>query len=281
MNVLFALRRTRYVHRLLRALDFPLPVRLEGIGFPVYVSSMRNISFIISHLSIFESDERRNFRILLDALDVRNFWDVGANIGIYGFTALSQRPASRIVLVEPDLYNCELLRKTLRCNRLDQVILVNKACSETVGFIRFYVDDLTGSTGSIVKSISGKTFTEQYYNAEVHDIVVETTTLDTMLQEFGSPDLVKIDVEGAELQVLVGSTRTLTEARPAIMFESDPENCAAVRILKNASYVLFDMTTLRSIEMLVFNNLAVPEEKAEAVRSLFLLDALPETATNG
>jgi FkbM family methyltransferase len=81
---------------------------------------------------------------------VRSFWDVGANIGIYGFTALSLRPSCLIVLVEPDHYNRLLLHKTIGGNHLS-VTLVEKAVSDVIGAIQFLPDMITGSSGSILR----------------------------------------------------------------------------------------------------------------------------------
>lgn len=45
---------------------------------------------------------------------------------------------------------------------------------------------------------------------------VPVTTVDALAQECGDPTVITIDVEGAELTVLRGAARTLTDARPAV-----------------------------------------------------------------
>jgi FkbM family methyltransferase len=54
---------------------------------------------------------------------------------------------------------------------------------------------------------------------EVRQITVSTERLDDVLPENYAPTLVKIDVEGAEFQVLRGATRTLERYRPVVLFE--------------------------------------------------------------
>ncbi|HEV2713584.1 MAG TPA: FkbM family methyltransferase [Gaiellaceae bacterium] len=54
---------------------------------------------------------------------------------------------------------------------------------------------------------------------ETESITVTTETLDSSLPEDYVPALIKIDVEGAEEQVLAGAMRTITEHRPTIVFE--------------------------------------------------------------
>jgi FkbM family methyltransferase len=273
-NLLYLLRQSPAMHRVAAALDFPLTMRFAGISFPIYASSSRNISFILSRGRLFEADERRHFAKILDMLDVRRFWDIGANIGIYGFSALSMRPFCHIVLVEPDQYNRRLLRKTIDLNRLTGVSLVEKAVSDTTGKIQFLPDDITGSAGSIFRYANGKTFAEIHYNAKITPVEVESTTLDVMLGEFGPPDFIKIDVEGAELAVFGGGRRTITQVRPTFMFEANLEQRQDVawqseidRLLLANQYSLFDLTTLLPIARPEFNSLAVPDEKVAAVRT--------------
>lgn len=54
---------------------------------------------------------------------------------------------------------------------------------------------------------------------EVEEIEVEMATLDSVVKEEENIDFMKIDVEGAELQVLLGARRTLCRCKPNIIFE--------------------------------------------------------------
>lgn len=67
--------------------------------------------------------------------------------------------------------------------------------------------------------------------------VVPTLTADSLLESLLPPDVVKIDVEGAEVLVLSGMERLLSEIRPRIYCEVSQENRDAVsRILASHRY---------------------------------------------
>lgn len=51
-------------------------------------------------------------------------------------------------------------------------------------------------------------------------IFVPTITLDDMIDTFGPPTFVKIDVEGAEIDVLTGASKLLREVRPVLYYEA-------------------------------------------------------------
>jgi len=64
-------------------------------------------------------------------------------------------------------------------------------------------------------------FEKRSYKGEekIELITVQTARLDQILPESYNPDLIKIDVEGAELEVLKGSEKILARCKPVILFE--------------------------------------------------------------
>jgi hypothetical protein len=70
--------------------------------------------------------------------------------------------------------------------------------------------------------------------------LVPTVTLDWLAARFPAPDVLKIDVEGAELAVLVGGSRVLADSR-AVICEVSGQNAAAVStVLADHGYTLYD-----------------------------------------
>lgn len=96
---------------------------------------------------------------------------------------------------------------------------------------------------------------------------VPTLTLDSMLDRFTPPDVVKIDVEGAEKLVLAGSDRLLSEVRPRFYIEVGGEqNADVANVFRMHDYRLYDGDSTDRVELneCAFNTLAVPGEQATA-----------------
>ena len=94
-------------------------------------------------------------------------------------------------------------------------------------------------------------------------IVVPSATLDTLATRFPLPDVLKIDVEGAELEVLSASGTVLRQARPVILCEvSEAASDGATAILRSAGYRLFDGEAAeplaRELSRATWNTIALP-----------------------
>jgi FkbM family methyltransferase len=149
--------------------------------------------------------------------------DVGANIGLFTVPlALAAGSGGSVVAIEPLPNNVRRLRANLSRNGLDAVRVVEAAVGKADGRATLHTagDPAFGSLREIVK------------HTRSGDLDVELRSLDSLWGELGRPAvaLVKIDVEGAELDVLDGAQDLLTAARPALLVEADPGAAAdAVR----------------------------------------------------
>jgi len=97
---------------------------------------------------------------------------------------------------------------------------------------------MSGATGTLC--LDEATFSERNYGVAAHRATVETTTIDEASDRFFSPDFIKIDVEGAELDVLKGARQTLETARPIMLIDVASENALRdVReFLEESGYML-------------------------------------------
>jgi FkbM family methyltransferase len=152
-----------------------------------------------------------------------HFVDCGANIGY--FTLAGARlvgAGGRVDAVEPDPLNRARLEEHLRVNGpLGQVRVHGVAASDSEGSVTLYhpgsADGRNHGEASIVAGLAG-------VSAEAFE--VRAARLDGLIE--GAPDVVKMDVEGAELAAIRGMTGMLRAQRPpALVVEHNPQSCAA------------------------------------------------------
>jgi FkbM family methyltransferase len=157
---------------------------------------------------------------LLVALTERfggRFLDVGANVGLIA-VPVGRRlgPAGRLTCVEPIPDNVDRLRSNLLANGLSDAVVLQTAlggADGTVGIVR-------ESRG---RGVSGNAIIEggPLPPAYAARFEVPIRPLDEVVAERGiePPDVVKLDVEGSEVGVLVGGRQTFASSRPVILGE--------------------------------------------------------------
>ena len=139
--------------------------------------------------------------------------DVGANIGV-NTVYVAQRVGlrGRVWAVEPAADNLTVLRDNVERNGLANVTIAPVAAGRTSEPRQFF---LRGDISAV------NSFYEESVYAEVTDVVtVQSEPLDKLVD--GHVDLVKIDVEGAELDVLGGMTRLLRSPQIVLVVEWHP-----------------------------------------------------------
>lgn len=163
-------------------------------------------------------------------------WDIGANLGLFSFAAaVAAGPAGRVLAVEPDVRLVRLLRRSTALNvRHAPVDVLGAAISDDLSVARFHVARRNRSTNHLEGF--GTTQTGGVRATEL----VPTFTLDWLAAHFPAPDVIKIDVEGAEMAVLTGGPHVL-ERSSKIICEVAASNSSAVRdTLIRHGYVLYD-----------------------------------------
>jgi FkbM family methyltransferase len=136
-------------------------------------------------------------------------FDVGANIGYYTLLASRQvGPSGRVVAFEPSPRNISYLHRHLALNHATNVMLVPAGCSDRNGLAAFDAGR-DCATGHLLEPAS---------HANGHRDLVPTVALDEIVRESGLvPDVLKIDVEGAEMLVLEGAAHTIGTMRPIVL----------------------------------------------------------------
>lgn len=158
-----------------------------------------------------------------------NVLDIGANIGYY--TLLAARCVTnegRVVAVEPHPDNYDLLTRNVRINGFNNVITIKAAVSDLVGTSQLFV-----SSRSNWHSLNPK---HEY--RPICSIPVDTLTVDELAENLGIRfGLIRMDVEGWELNILRAAKKTLTAARPRIVMEVHPPLLGADKTLELLGYL--------------------------------------------
>lgn len=225
--LLYKLRNNKiYNRKIFPVFDHPIPIKIDKIAWKVWVRSLRDISWIFKSRRILENSVTFDslFLAINKTFTPQVFWDIGANIGFYTWLLMSSNYEMESVLFEPDPNNISLLQKTLKYSHLTKVKIVPNAISNLVGEANFAVDLITGATGTL--ETPEQTFIERYYGEKPKSVNVQTITLDSLLdcEHINSPDLIKIDVEGAEHKVFDGGMKLIAKYQPIIIFECSKKN---------------------------------------------------------
>ena len=197
-----------------------LPVPTEGVREASFPGGMR------LRLDLRESIQRDWYVGLYDRLELRvlrklldtggDFVDVGAHVGMYTVAAAKAvRGRGRVLALEPNPVARAQLEQNVSLNHCRDVIVVARAAAGGAGAGLLHVP-LTPDTS--FSSLEPGRF------AEGEPLPIERTTVDAEIERLSlEPLLVKVDVEGAELAVLAGMTRTL-ERRPVLLIEVGPDS---------------------------------------------------------
>lgn len=153
-------------------------------------------------------------------------WDVGANCGVFAFSC---DPSCAVLGIEADPFLANLLRRSAHGSN---VRILESAVASQPGRVEFSIA-ANGRASNHLASISGNSMA----GGERKRISVVATTLDELLSTESAPSFVKIDVEGAEIEVLSGAQRLLSEVRPTLYLEigEDTRN-ACKAILRHHRY---------------------------------------------
>jgi FkbM family methyltransferase len=163
-------------------------------------------------------------------------FDVGANVGVYTFSAATRVGSTgRVIAVEPTLSCVKCLQETIQINGLQQVVVYGVAASNTEGSVSFKFS----SSSELNEVVSNDASQENGLT------VVPCLPLDTICtrENIQRVDLIKIDAEGHELSVLQGALNVLATSRPVILYENiagiSGANLPVYDFLKAQGYQLY------------------------------------------
>lgn len=225
-----------------RALRWPLRLIPSDLVVPVLSGPNRGLLWVVgsSTHGCWIGTYERGFAETVERhlQDGMVFYDLGANVGYYTLLgARSVGASGQVVAFEPLPRNVEFLRRHISINGIENVQVVPAAVVDEEGAV-----GLTGTDSPSQARVADKGL-----------MTVDARTLDGM--SLPPPDVIKMDVEGAELKVLEGATDLLRRRKPLLLFSTHGKQ------LESACYeVLADFGyRVRPLESRLETHLAEPE----------------------
>ncbi len=144
--------------------------------------------------------------------------DIGANVGLFSvYFAKRLNPDSRILAAEPNPGAIRKLKRNLQLNEVANVILYEGALSENGGELELHGVPGMEEYSSLnpISHMHARQFDKEVFR-------VATRPLDGLVSEYDLvPGFVKMDVEGAEYEVLKGARALLKDHQPILLSEMD------------------------------------------------------------
>lgn len=164
---------------------------------------------------------------------IKGAWDVGGHHGEYSVRLAQSLDAGYYLhIFEPFAPSAEVIRRNISANSLSERAFLHECA---VGGHEGTADLLLSSKGSQNHSL------QSWVGTSGETVTVPMTTLDTALERYGVPELVKIDIEGGELAAFEGAPKLLAKRATSFFFESEhwnPNREELHTLLRDCGYVL-------------------------------------------
>lgn len=214
-----------------RFMRWPLRLIPAHARLPIMQGRLRGLRWIAGSsnhgcwLGSYERDQQRVFESWVDKGDT--VYDVGAHAGFYTLLgSVLVGSEGRVVAFEPVGENLNYLETHLRINAVSNVEIVRAAVSDRAGRIR-----LTRGPSSSMWLLHSQ-----------GELEVEAVRLDDLVMNgrLPPPDVIKMDIEGAELLALQGSVNVLECHRPVVILSTHGPEVRAhcCELLDSAGYRL-------------------------------------------
>lgn len=182
-------------------LFLPKTITIDGIKF-YFNRSDRFVALLFWKYGLLE---KRELQLLLRFLnDDSILIDIGANMGIFTFKACKKLVSGKIISFEPDKSHFNCLKETVNNNNINNVQLQNQAVTDRSGTMWFNNRSMNGGDFRV--------------NSAQKGVEVETVSLDEFLGPGFKADIIKMDIQGAELLALKGMENLLMSNTDILIF---------------------------------------------------------------
>jgi FkbM family methyltransferase len=219
--------------------DFDVTIRHHYTGDPLRLNAFKHKGYWYLGKNR-EREIMSSFARLIQKGDT--VIEVGGHIGYVSlYFAKLAGDSGRVFVFEPGANNLPYTIRNLQTAR--NVVLVQMAVSNSAGHMPFYLEDMSGQNNSLVKdfwvldNVAKKAFLE----GQSREVLVEVITLDQFVAEKNlAPTFLKIDVEGAEFDVLEGAIETIQRYRPVLMLEVNVKHKAIYDFARRNGYGIYN-----------------------------------------
>jgi len=225
-------------------LDVPIVVPWL-VGTHVNVTLGNNMSLFLYVCGSYEPNE---FTFLDHVLHPgMTVVDIGANEGLYTlFAAQRVGPSGRVIAVEPSSRERLTLDSNLARGRMRNVTVVPHALADSPGTAELKIASrMHGGHNTLGQ------FVYEGDTAVLHEqVTVETLDALSARLDLARVDVVKIDVEGAEMKLLAGGRNLLSQQQPILLIEANDE---ALKRQGASAAALVDLLLSLDYQIHVFN----------------------------
>ena len=205
-------------------------IRIPGIG-PFDINLKKNRAFWLRDPLMLEVFPITFFKELINPGDT--VYDIGSNVGLYMRFGLDCFNAGKVIAFEPMIENYKILKRNIQLSTNPQnIIAMPYAIADFDGEADFQIDDVQTATAALDIITNGEaSLGRKQLGLKPLVQKVQCYKLDTLISEgkIPIPDVIKIDVEGAEMLVLQGAAELIKQHKPRMMIEMHgPEKARSV-----------------------------------------------------
>ncbi len=237
-----------------------------------FVHNIKNNYFLSFYLNKVHEPDFNAFKLICEDRP-QLFLDIGANVGMSALSFFTLKPNSQVISFEPNPINYPYLDRL--SNKFENFQYMKVGLGDKPGVIDFYYPVYNGREMTALGSYDYQKAqswlnedTIYFFDADklkVKKITVNVKTLDSFQLQ---PEFIKIDVEGFEYQVLLGSKETIKNNRPILLIEGVAKEDRIHKLFQDWEYDTYQFFNNKFYlnQFDCDNNFFIPREKTEIIQ---------------
>jgi len=220
---------------------------------PTFKNILKRLPFDLTRSQKYDKMTMKIMKIVLEPNST--FVDIGCHNGEFLEEALRFAPEGKHYAFEPiPELNLQLQKKFGNHCEISSYGLSSRRGTSTFQYVK---------SNTSYSGLKERTYPK---NEKVEEITIKIDLLDNLLKDSKRIDLIKVDVEGAELEVLQGSTYTIAKHLPVIIFEHVKDAARAYDVDAEKSFEFFESVNYNLYTLKSFIEEPIPLNKKEFIR---------------